>query len=95
MMIESKKGVSANQIKRMLNVSYKTVCLCHRIRDAMTVDNPVLLSRIIEVEETWFGGKRKDFGHEYKGNKVLVAGSTQRNGDRLQVINDRTREVIN
>ena len=33
---ESKKGVSANQLKRMLGISYKTSWyLCHRIRAAM------------------------------------------------------------
>ena len=97
MMIESKKGVSANQIKRTLNISYKTAWyLCHRIREAMTVDNPVPLSKIIEVDETWVGGKRKNVGHGYKGNKVLVAGAAQRGGEvRLQVIDDRTREVLN
>ena len=35
-MCESRKGVSANQLKRMLRVSYKTAWyLCHRIRKAM------------------------------------------------------------
>jgi hypothetical protein len=33
---ESKKGISANQLKRMLTVSYKTAWyLCHRIRAAI------------------------------------------------------------
>src|SRR5207245_6035406 len=37
LMIESKKGMSANQIKRTIHVSYKTAWyLCHRIRAAMT-----------------------------------------------------------
>ena len=37
MMAESKKGISANQVKRMMGVSYKTAWyLCHRIRAAMT-----------------------------------------------------------
>jgi transposase-like protein len=96
MMIESKKGVSANQIKRTLNISYKTAWyLCHRIREAMTVDNPMPLSKIVEVDETWVGGKRKNVGHGYKGNKVLVAGAAQRNGEaRLQVIDDRSREIL-
>jgi transposase-like protein len=95
-MIESRKGVSANQIKRTIGVSYKTAWfLCHRIREAMTVDNPVPLSKIIEVDETWVGGKRKNVGHGYKGNKVVVAGAAQRNGEaRLEVIDDRTREVL-
>jgi transposase-like protein len=96
MMIESKKGVSANQIKRTLNISYKTAWfLCHRIREAMTVDNPIPLSKIVEVDETWVGGKRKGVGHGYKGNKVVVAGAAQRDGEaRLEVIDDRTREVL-
>ncbi len=97
LMVESRKGVSANQLKRVLKVSYKTAWyLCHRIRGAVVVDNPVPLSKIIEVDETWVGGKRKNVGHGYKGNKVLVAGAAQRNGEvRLQVIDDRTREVLN
>jgi transposase-like protein len=61
----------------------------------MTVDNPIPLSKIVEVDETWVGGKRKNVGHGYKGNKVVVAGAAQRNGEaRLQVIDDRTREVL-
>jgi transposase-like protein len=96
LMVESRKGVSANQLKRVLKVSYKTAWyLSHRIREAMTVDNPIPLSKIVEVDETWVGGKRKDVGHGYKGNKVLVAGAAQRDGEiRLKVINDRTREVL-
>jgi transposase-like protein len=96
LMIESKKGMSANQLKRTLNVSYKTAWyLCHRIRNAMTVDNPIPLSKIIEIDETWVGGKRKNVGHGYKGNKTVVAGAVQREGEaRLEVIDDRTREVL-
>jgi transposase-like protein len=95
-MIESKKGVSANQIKRELNISYKTAWyLCHRIREAMTVGNPKPLSQIVEVDETWVGGKKKNVGHGYKGNKTVVAGAIQRNGDaRLKVIDDRSRQEL-
>ena len=94
LMVESRKGVSANQLKRVLKVSYKTAWyLCHRIREAMVVDNPMPLSKIVEVDETWVGGKRKHVGHGYKGNKVVVAGATQRDGEaRLEVIDDRTRK---
>ena len=37
LMVESKKGVSANQVARHIGCSYKTAWhLCHRIRSAMT-----------------------------------------------------------
>jgi len=96
LMIESKKGMSANQMKRIIGVSYKTAWyLCHRIREAMTVANPIPLSKIVEVDETWVGGKRKNVGHGYKGNKTVVAGAVQRGGEaRLEVIDNRTREAL-
>jgi transposase-like protein len=53
---ESKKGISANQLKRMLKVSYKTAWyLGHRIRAAMQDDDPEPLRGIIEADETWMG----------------------------------------
>ena len=41
-MIEAKKGISANQLKRMLGVAYRTSWyLCHRVRAAMKDSYPV------------------------------------------------------
>ena len=55
---ESKKGISANQLKRMLHVAYKTAWyMCHRIRAAMRDDMAELLSGIVEADETHFGGR--------------------------------------
>ena len=59
LMTESKKGMSANQLKRSLGVSYKTAWyLCHRIRKAMeeATDKPKLKG-IVEVDETFVGGR--------------------------------------
>jgi len=54
---EGKKGVSANQIKRTLGISYKTAWyLCHRIREAMKSDASEKLKGIIEADETFVGG---------------------------------------
>ena len=96
LMVESKKGISANQMKRTLSVSYKTAWyLCHRIRNAMTVDNPTPLSKIVEVDETWVGGKRKNVGHGYKGNKTVAMGAIQRDGElRLEKVDSRDRETL-
>jgi transposase-like protein len=77
---ESKKGISANQLKRMLGVSYKTAWyLCHRIRSAM-VDGEGALSGIVEVDETYVGGKAHGKGSGYTGNKTMVIGAVERGG---------------
>lgn len=79
---ESKKGISANQMKRMLKVSYKTAWyLCHRIRAAMRVEFPAQLTGTIEVDETWIGGKRTHVGKGYTGNKTMVLGAYERDGE--------------
>jgi transposase-like protein len=92
---ESKKGVSANQLKRMLGVSYKTAWyLCHRIRAAMGEGEENLLRGIVEADETWHGGKRPGSGSgPYGGgNKTVVVGAVQRGGDvRLRVTGGRDR----
>lgn len=96
MMTESKKGISANQIKRTIDVSYKTAWyLCHRIRAAVASAEKLPLSGIIEADETFVGGKKRGMGRGYTGNKVTVAGVVERGGAvRLQVISDRTRETL-
>jgi transposase-like protein len=60
LMVESKKSLSANQLSRTLDVSYKTAWyLCHRIRAAMYEAHPELLDRIVEVDETYIGGNKR------------------------------------
>lgn len=88
LMCESKKGISANQMKRMLGVSYKTAWyLCHRIRAAMgEVAAQTLLRGIVEADETWVGGKRRGVGAGYIENKTQVLGAIERGGEvRLSV----------
>jgi transposase-like protein len=88
LMAESKKGISAKQVERMLKVSYKTAWyLCRRIRDAMGEDEQPLLRGIVEVDETLLGGKRKGYGHGYRGNKATIAGAVERGGEiRLRLV---------
>jgi transposase-like protein len=83
LLCESRKGMSANQIKRMLGVSYKTAWyLCHRIRFAMKqVDQPMLDGEI-EMDETYVGGRKRAWaGGTGRGtDKQIVIGIRQRGG---------------
>jgi transposase-like protein len=81
LMMESKKAMSANQLKRTLHVSYKTAWyLCHRIRKAIEEVNPPQLRGTVEVDETFIGGVKRGYGAGYRGNKVVVLGAIQRGG---------------
>jgi transposase-like protein len=87
---ESKKGMSANQLKRMLGVSYKTAWyLCHRIRAAMVNPNPLPLSGVVEADETFVGGKHRAPrgehggtapGWDWRKHKTTVLGAIERGG---------------
>jgi transposase-like protein len=78
---EARKGMSANQIKRVLGVSYKTAWyLCHRIRAAMKEAEQPKLDGTIEMDETYVGGKAKGWANRLK-NKQVVIGIRQRGGD--------------
>jgi transposase-like protein len=83
LLCESKKGMSANQISRTLSISYKTAWyLCHRIRSAMREINPEPLDGIVEVDETYVGGRvRGRSQSETKKQKQVVVGIKQRNGE--------------
>ena len=98
LMCESKKGISALQLKRVLGVAYKTAWyLCHRIRAAMgndPLEGPTLLG-VVEVDETLIGGKAKGKGRGYIGNKTWVAGAIQRGGAiRLERIPNVRRDTL-
>jgi transposase-like protein len=81
---QSRKGMSANQLKRMLRINYRTAWyLCHRIRHAMAEAQPATkLDGIVEMDETYVGGKRRGCGPgpANSGNKEIVIGIRQRGG---------------
>lgn len=56
----SKKSISANQLSRMLNITYKAAWFVnHRLRHAMSDQMPLarLLQGVVEIDETFVGGK--------------------------------------
>lgn len=87
-MSASKTGVSAHQLHRMLDVTYKTAWfMCHRIREAMTDTDKTPMGGggvQVQVDETYTGNtsKRAKYyqkGHSHKQQIVaLVEPSTGR-----------------
>lgn len=74
----SKKGMSAHQIHRMIGVSYKsTWFMMHRIREAMREGIvPGGLggaNQVVEVDETYVGGKSKNRKSHVPAKEAVVA----------------------
>lgn len=90
-MLTSKKGVSALQIMRTMGFgSYKTAWyMCHRIRVALAEKDMDKLGGIVEVDETFVGGKAKNRHWKKRdgkpgptaSGKAIVAGAIQRKGN--------------
>src|SRR5262249_32702556 len=60
----SKKGISAHQIHRALEITYKSAWfLCHRIREAMREGKVPPMGgegKTVEIDETYIGGRDKN-----------------------------------
>ena len=62
LLCSSKKGMSAHQLMRMLDIGqYKSAWfMAHRIRYAMTGELPEMMTGIVEADEAYIGGKAKN-----------------------------------
>jgi transposase-like protein len=87
LMCSSKKGISAHQLHRTLEITYKSAWfLCHRIRKAMEKQEPAdreKLGGIVEADETFVGGKGTGSagGPTAGGSKTIVFSLVPREGE--------------
>ena len=94
LMLCSKKGISALQIQRQMGFgSYETAhSMCHKIRAALI--QPVeKLGGIVEIDETFIGGKDKNRHwnkktHNAKG-KTPIIGAVERKGNVVTRVLER------
>jgi transposase-like protein len=107
LMCESKKGMSAMQIKRTVGIGYKTAWyLCHRVRAAVQSiegEDEVRFVGEVEVDETYVGGKaqsmhaikRKREGLVGTKGKIAVIGAIERGGRvRARVVPTTDTETL-
>lgn len=76
-----KRGVSALMISTELNLRYETAWLmCHKIRHALTERDEFRLRDFIEVDETFYGGRRQkgNRGRHHGGSKALVVAAVEK-----------------
>lgn len=94
----SKKGVSALEIKRQTGLSYKSALfMMHRIRFAMAPDDGNPLTGIVEVDETYVGGKPRHPRDKRNAwsSKTPVMAMVERGGRvRSMVVPDVTAKTL-
>ena len=100
MMTTSKKGVSAHQLHRTLEITYKTAWfLAHRIREAMASGDLTAFGSgggIVEADETFIGRikgapKKRAFHHKMK---VLALIDRNTGKARTMVVDDVTAKTV-
>lgn len=96
LVVESEQGISGNQLKRTIGVSYKTAWyLLIRIRAALNNVDAQLLKDIVEVDEAFVDGEVGGKGCGDEGNKTVVVGAMQRDENIcLWVVRGMGRETL-
>ena len=100
LMASTRCGISAKQIQRETGVTYKTAWRMFRqIRSLLSEPDMQLEGESVEMDETYFGGKRKR-GHQRgrpsssDSNKACVVGMAERKGRVVALVAEGATKKI-
>lgn len=80
LMASTRCGVSAKQIERETGVTYKTAWRMYKQIRSMLGEDAALEGSSVEVDESYFGGKRRGKRGRGAAGKSVVVGAVQRGG---------------
>lgn len=86
LMVSSKKGISAHQLHRTLEITYKSAWfMAHRLREAMRDNSDPTgalggQNKVVEADETYVGGKAKNRAFKEPPKKEPVVSLVERDG---------------
>ncbi|WP_421882172.1 IS1595 family transposase [Pacificispira sp.] len=86
LMASSKKGISAHQLHRTLEITYKSAWfMAHRLREAMRDNSDPMgalggQNKVVEADETYVGGKAKNRAYKEPPKKEAVVSLVERDG---------------
>lgn len=96
---KTRTGITAKQIERELDVSYKTALrMCNKVRSCLD-EAPEKLKGKVEVDETYMGNSRRYFGRKRKrgrgADKRPVFGVVERDGAVVaKVVDNCKRDTV-
>jgi transposase len=97
LMAQTRGGISAKQIERETGVTYKTAWrMCKKIREMLAEDLDKMNGEV-EIDESYFGGRRHGKRGRGAANKTAVVGIAERKNGRIEayaVPNTKRRTVF-
>jgi hypothetical protein len=84
MVISQKNGISALGLQRLLGIGYKTTWnLLHKLRRAMVRPGREMLSGVVEIDESLYGGVEEGRPGRGSEKKALIIVAVELKGKKI------------